>query len=184
MTQTTGETRSARIPPPLATRSPAEQRAATASVIARRRWAFRTTVMLSITAVALCFFVAWRRDRTVVQTQLDLLAQVVAKLQPQVDQLGLLPASLPKELGELLSYYANDADRYYASQTSDPVIVAATPRVPLILMGEGRAAIIFHNGKMKVEWMNSHQFDTTWADQEQRIEQFEKKRRAQPIILP
>jgi hypothetical protein len=184
MTQTSGETRGNRFNPSLEMRSPAERRAALASAVVRRRWAFRTTVMLSITAVALCFFVAWRRDRMIVQGQLDLLTGIIAELKPHVDQLGLLPAGLPEDLQKSLNYYASDADRYYVSKTSDAVIIAYTSPTALVLMGEGRAAIIFHNGKMEAKWMDAHEFDAAWADQEKRIEQFENERRAQPIILP
>lgn len=186
MTQahTSGEARAARGLPPLEPRTPAEEQASLLRRTARRRWVFRTTTLLAMTAVALCFFVAWRRDQSVISTRLQMLAGPVAQLQAQVEQIGRLPAQPPEMAHEAFTYYLSDADRHYVSQTSDPAIVAVTAPVQLVLMEDGRAVIVYHQGKLEAAWMTVSRFDKVWDQQQKQLNEFEQRRKAQPIVLP
>jgi hypothetical protein len=152
--------------------------------MARRRWVFRTTTLLALTAVALCFFVAWRRDQMIISSRLQMLAGPVAQLQAEVNQLGWLPALPPEMSHEAFTYYVSDADRHYVSQTSDPVIVAVTAPVRLVLVEDGQAVIVYHKGKLEAKWMTVSRFERAWDQQQKRVEEFEHRRKAQPIVLP
>jgi len=150
----------------------------------RRRWVFRTSVILSLTAVLLCSLVTWRRDEITVANQLQVLAGPVAELQDRVDELGRLPAKTPELSRGRLAFYASDADRFYASRVSEPVIIAATHPVQLLLTEDGRAVIIYRQGKIEVEWMTASEFDKALAGQKVEMEAFEQQRRSRPPNLP
>ncbi|HSW47323.1 MAG TPA: hypothetical protein VLM89_17300 [Phycisphaerae bacterium] len=164
--------------------TPVERRAASIQMQNRRKMVFRSTLLLALTAVALCFFVAWRRDQMTIAERLDSLSGIVQKLQAEVDQIGRLPATPPQPHGEGLGYYASDADRYYVTQTTDPVIIGATASTHLIYGEEGRVAIIYTRGRIEAKWMPVSKYDKTWAEQQERIAQFERERQARPVILP
>ena len=151
---------------------------------AHRRWVFRSTVLLALTAAGICFFVAWRRDDLTISARLDLLARPVAELQEQVNKLGRLPAEPPTLDRESLNYYASDADRYFAAHTQEPLIIGTTTSSQMLFKSDGRAVIIFERGKVRAQWMTDSAYQAAWDDQEQRIAEFEKKRLAQPIVLP
>jgi len=186
MTQshTSDEARAARGLPPFEPKTPAEERASLLYQMARRRWVFRTTILLALTAVALCFFVAWRRDKTIIEMRLQMLTGPLAQLQAQVDQLGWLPAQPPELNNEAFTYYVSDSDRHYVYQTSDPVIIAVTAPVPMVLLGDGRAVIVYHNRKLEAKWMSVSSFEKAWDRQHKKLEEFEQQRQAQPIVLP
>lgn len=151
---------------------------------ARRRWVFRSTALLTLAAVALCFFVAWRRDVTTIQGHLDIVSKVVAELQEQTKAFGRLPAELPHAGEERFRYYASDADRYFAAQSQEPVIIAATVPIELVLLTQGRVVIIYDRGRVSAQWLTESEYESMWADQQRAIEEFERKRKAQPIRLP
>jgi hypothetical protein len=186
MTQahTSSESRPVRGLPPLEAKTPMEERASLLRRMARRRWVFRMTILLALTAVALCFFVAWKRDQTVIDARLQLLAGPMAQLQDQVNQLGWLPAQSPELGNEAFTYYVTDAVRHYVYQTSDPVIVAVTVPVQLVLKADGRAVIIYHKKKLEAKWLSVTRFEKAWDQQEKQIKEFEQQRQAQPIDLP
>ena len=181
---TSSEARTSKVLSPLEPKTPAEERASLLYQMARRRWVFRTTILLAVTAVALCFFVAWRRDQMMISTRLQMLADPVARRQAQVNQLGRLPAQPPEMGHEAFTYYVSDADRHYVSQTSDSVIIAVTAPVQLVLMEDGRAVIVYYKGKLEAKWMVISRFEKAWNQQQKQTDEFEHRRQAQPIVLP
>ena len=164
--------------------TPAEERASLNYQIARRRWVFRTTILLALTAVALCFLVTWRHDQMIINSRLQTLGKPVAQLQAQVNQLGWLPAQAPEMGNETFTFYASDSDRHYIYQTSEPVIVAVTAPVQLVLLADGRAVIVYHNKKLEAKWIPIGRFEKAWDRQQKQIEEFERQRKAQPIVIP
>jgi hypothetical protein len=95
-----------------------------------------------------------------------------------------LPANLsapePNGPGYIVSY----ADRFYAQQVKDPVILAASPVLPLILHSNGRSVVIYQGGKVRAEWMTVAAFIDAYRAQMQRQEDFERQRRAVVPQLP
>lgn len=152
--------------------------------MARRRWVFRMVSFVSITAVILCFIVAWRRDALVVNHQIRTLSEAVTDIQATLDEIGRLPAEVPELHHTPLAYYATDADRYYAINTEAPVILAAMPRISLLLGEDGHAVILYKQGKVWAEWMSATDYERAKWQQDQEIEAFEQERSEQPLILP
>jgi len=150
----------------------------------QRLWVFRTVLILSLFAVLICYIVMWRRDKLTMSSQLRSLAEPVAALQAQVAELGRLPASKPELSGQTLAFYASDADRFYASQVTEPVIIATTHPVHLLLTEDGRGVIIYQQGKIETKWMTASEYEKAWGSQEAKIEAFEQQRKLRPLNLP
>lgn len=150
----------------------------------RRLWVFRSVMILSISAVLLCFLVMWRRDKLTVAGWLRALAKPVATLQAQVDDLGRLPASELELAENSLEFYASDADRYYASQVTQPVIIAYTYPIQRLMSENGRVVVIYDQGKIETQWMTASHFNGVWEAQEAAIEAFEQHRRRRLPHLP
>ncbi|UCD28931.1 MAG: hypothetical protein JSV03_00150 [Planctomycetota bacterium] len=148
---------------------------------ARRRWIIRTGLMLSLTAFLLFFFVTWRRDQLGIDASLRSLDLPVTILQNKIDTLGWLPTTLP-ELGN--NYYASDAERYFAMNTTEPVIIATTKPTHLILREDGLCAITYHKGKISSKWIPLSEFRLIWHSQERKMEEFEEKQHSKPPIIP
>jgi hypothetical protein len=152
--------------------------------LARRRWVFRMASFVSITAVILCFIVAWRRDAMVVDIHVRELSKPVESLQATFAEIGRLPAEVPELRNMRLAYYASDAERYYALHTDEPVILAALPTTSLLIWEDGRAIILYHQGEFRAEWMPGSTYGPKRWQQEQAVETFQRERSEQPIILP
>jgi len=160
------------------------QQVLTRQIQTRRLWIFRTVVILSISAVFLCFLVMWRRDQLTVTLQVQSLEKPAAILQTRIDELGRLPAFV-REFSECnLAFYVSDIERDYAIQASGPVIIAATPPIELLLSENGRAVVIYQQGKVKPTWMTVSQYDKDRQEQVVAIQAFEQKRKLQPPVLP
>ena len=71
--------------PPRDVEAPLGQRALDHKVQTRRRWVFRTSAILSLTAVLLCSLVTWRRDEITMADYLRSLAEPAVELQDQVN---------------------------------------------------------------------------------------------------
>ncbi len=168
--------RSATIDP--ATRSPRM------IALGRRRWVFRSTVTLAMTAVVLCFFVAWRRDQNVIHNRIDALKAVVTELQSQVDSLGRLPADPPESSRLAFSYYVSDVERYYAPHAAEPMIIAATDPITMLFKSDGLAVIVYDKGKVSAAWMLNSEYENAREKQRERIDSFDKERMERPIVLP
>lgn len=152
---------------------------------ARRRRTIRTALMLLITAAILCIFVTWRRDKTAVAAQLWSLERPVVAIQAKIDAYNVIPPPS----GELeRGYYASDAERFYAMNTSEPVIIYFSPRIHLMLRQNGRAVIISEKGeehiKVRAEWLTATEFLRAWLKQEKGRKAFEEKIRSRPVNLP
>jgi len=167
-----------------AAEAPPGQQILARKVKTRRRWAFRTVLILAISAVLLCLLVMWRRDETAKTGQLQSLAELAATLQAQVNELGRLPAIIPEPSLHNLDFYASDADRFYASRVSQPVIIAGTQPIHLLLTEDGRAVIIYQQGKIGAKWMTASEFEKAWDTQEAKITAFEQERKSSLPNLP
>src|SRR5688500_8428050 len=135
-----------------------EERVVESKVRARRRRVIRTVLLLFTTSAILCGFVTWRRDSMTIDSWLQTVNGPMVALQKKIDQLGRLPAAQPEFEGAIESY-ANAADRFYAMQSSKPVIVAISPSVPLILRENGRCVIMYDRGKVYSDFMPRRQFE-------------------------
>jgi hypothetical protein len=151
-------------------------------ISARRRWAIRTTLMLFLTAVVLCLLVIWVRDRNTVSASLRVLDPPIKALRDRVSALGVLPAVLPES--KLQLYYASPAERFYAMNSREPVIIAATLKISLLLRENGRCVIIYEKGAVHSEWIPESRFLSQWDEQRKRIEDFQAKIRSRPPELP
>ncbi len=150
----------------------------------RRQWVFRTTAMLAVTAVLLSFLVTWRRDEMAVQESLRLLAGPAAQLQAHLDTWGHLPGDLPEPVSSDVTLFLSSSDRYFASQTAEPMFIAYSPEVMLHLKEDGRATIVYEKGKIRTQWMTSAEFREQSEAQNARMQAFEQERRARPPELP
>jgi len=165
-------------------RAAIDKRVSDDRALARRRWVFRMVSFVSITAVILCFIVAWRRDTLVVGNQIRALSEAVTGIQATLDEIGRLPAEVPGLRHTPLAYYATDAERYYAINVDAPVILAAMPRISLLLGEDGHAVIVHEQGEVRAEWMSATDYERAKRRQDQEIEAFERQRSKQPLILP
>ncbi len=150
----------------------------------RRQWVFRSTAMLAGIAILLSFLVTWRRDEMAADESLRLLAAPVAQLQAHLDAWGHLPAEIPEPARGSVELLLSAADRYYADQTSDMVLIGHTPPVMLHLKENGRGVILYQQGKVRAEWMTTAEFRDRSARQMARMRAFEQERRARPPELP
>ncbi len=151
---------------------------------ARRRWIFRTSLLLALSAALLCSIVFVRRDRMTVNDNMRAMDAVVLELQSRVDVLGQLPLSLPVTAGSAKLVYAPGIVREYAREAPEAVIVASTPRIPLVLSSDGSPVVLYERGKVRREWWTRPQFVAAWQEQETRVKRWEQKRRATLPVLP
>jgi hypothetical protein len=158
------------------------ERAVGSKFNARRRRVIRSTATLLFTAVVLCLFVIWGRDRSTSAAVLKSVDPAVNDLRQRMRTLGALPASLP-ELGIKLPY-ASNAERFYAMNSKDPVIIAYTSPVNLLLRQNGRAVIVYQNGKIWSEWLSEGEFLKRLQAQQKSMEAFEASVRSRPPELP
>lgn len=158
-----------------------DERVLAARARARRRWVIRTALLLLLTAATLVILVMLRRDRMAMAEQLGRLELARSALQEKIKTFGTLPSAVP-ELKHC--YYASNEERFYAMNTQEPVIIAYTPMVPLLLRSNGRAVLIAENGKVHAEWRPESEFRSAWWSQQERIAAFEEKLRARPPELP
>jgi len=161
-----------------------DQRVVASRARARRRWVFQTILTLSITAILLCFLVVYRRDQLTIADQVRSMDDFTVKLQEQVKAFEWLPGRPPQWKHGNLGYYASDAERRFARETSDSVIVAAGQLVPLLFKEGGRVVVSIQKGKIECRWMSGTEFRQKWAAQQDKLEKFEESRRAKPIEIP
>jgi len=155
----------------------------------KRWWAVRSSSMLILAAVILCLFVIWNRDRNVVEQYLRFLDPVVKDLQAKTTALGVVPAGIPDPQSSRKTIYTFEyrfgpEERHYASNSSDPVIIAYTPMIPQLLHRRGRCVIIHEQGRIRAAWMTAGEFDKQWKQQQERLAEFQAKMRARPVELP
>jgi len=163
------------------THVPISQKSLREKAKARRRWIIRSALTLTLTAVLLWGLVIWRRDKSTVDINLRKVNDSVAVLQERVTNLGMLPASAP-ELNDLT--YASYSERYYAKQSSEPVIIAFTKEIPLILRKSGRCVVFYDQGKLNTKWMSVSDFQLTWRKQEDKMRAFDQKRFSEKPDIP
>jgi hypothetical protein len=171
-----------RVPAGQAAEFPLDERALASRVRARRRWIIQTALFLFGTAVLLVLVVVWRRDSVNVAALLLHLEEPVAALQARTDELGMLPAAIPEPHQDRIASYAGDAERFYAAQTSDPVIVGVSRPIRLMLGEDGRAVILFERGQLRIEWMPTSRFIAAMEAQLEAMRALDEQRR--PPQLP
>lgn len=161
-----------------------DERVVASRARARRQWVFRSLLLLSVTAGALILMIIWKRDESVIRMLLRSLEKPAEAMQVHVNRIGLLPATLPEADKVNIAYYASYADRFYAQQADQPVIVAAGPTVRLALQTDGRCVILYDQGRISTAWMSLKEFHSRMVAQMQASEAFERQRRASPPELP
>jgi hypothetical protein len=170
-------------------RSAATEAASGGRMRVKRWWAIRSSSMLIFAAVILCLFVIWNRDRNAVEQYLRFLDPVVKDLQARTTALGVVPAGIPdpKTGGKTVyafEYKFGPEERQYAIRSADPVIIAYTPPVRRLLHRSGRCVIIHEKGRILAAWLTLGEFDERWAQQQQRLREFQAALRSSPVELP
>lgn len=160
-----------------------DDRVSASKAKARRQWVARTALMLGATGVLLAIMVVWRRDTDTIAAKNRATDRSTQAIQAYIQQTGLLPAVLPPDERNTLGY-GSYADRYYAQNGSDPVIMAWSSPVSLLLRSDGRSVIVYERGKVRTEWMTEAQFSAAWSAQTRREQEFERQRRAEVPQLP
>ncbi|MGQ9650386.1 MAG: hypothetical protein ACUVXJ_09775 [Phycisphaerae bacterium] len=156
---------------------------------ARRWWAIRSSTVLIFMAVALCFLVIWHRDRNLARRLLASLDPVVKELQVKTDALGVLPAYVPDPapIGQArfsFAYTFSADERQFAIDSGEPCIMAYTSLIRLLLHRDGRCVICHHKGQIRAVWMAESDFQRQMLRQNQLVEQFQARRRSEPVRLP
>lgn len=154
-------------------------RVARGRVAARRRWVFRTTLMLVVTAVTLVLVLTWRRDQSTIQSAHGSLRSVTTDLQNAYDETGYLPSSFNKRG---VTYYGNYAD--YAQKTSEPVILAHSGRVSLRLARDGHVVLSFEGGRVRQDWMSERELQVELQKLHVRYSAHIESIRSRPPELP
>jgi hypothetical protein len=131
---------------PAALQATLADRVSASKTRARRRWAARSILMLTITGVLLIFLVIWRRDTYFMEEAMRSARESADAANAHLARTGLLPAALPSHSPAM--EYASYADRFYAQQVSRPVIIASSPLLVLKLRSSGRCVIIHESGKV------------------------------------
>jgi len=174
-------------PPSARLKVDARQQAAAGKLRRRRRWILISLAQFVILGLVVTLVLAWQRDQRTLHVTLGRLDKPMTALQESVDRWQTLPATLP--VGARYLAYANDADRFYAMNTSDPVIIAFTQPVDMTLKQDIRGVLIFQRdeqgrGRITRESMSTAEFFRRWTTQERTIREWEKERLAQPLELP
>jgi hypothetical protein len=151
----------------------------------RRRVFIRTTVWLLLTAFGGFFVVVWQRNLQTIDEFVSELKAPAKAIQESVNQYGWLPV-LPPDTGKVqLQYYCdNEAARSYAINAKNPVIIAFSRELTMVLKGRGRAVLIYDDGRVYPKWLSRPEFMRDWRQQNRAQERFEEKRRARPPELP
>jgi hypothetical protein len=148
---------------------------------ARKRWAIRSMVLLTLSAVCIIAIVYLRRDQTIKQVRLNQMADISKDLQKKVDKWGVLPFSLPElERGN----YASRQIRSYALRAEEPVIIGYSRKISLFFQADGRTVLFYDDGQIRSEWMREPAFRDYLLNQEERREAFEEALHAEPPELP
>lgn len=117
----------------------------------RRRWVLGSLLILALTAVLLCVLVMWSRDKTTALLQLRPAREAQVTFQRRLDRLGLLPAEAA-ELDKAGLYYlfSDLADRQYARECRDRLIIAHSAAIDLYLANRSRVVMTYEQGKVEV----------------------------------
>jgi hypothetical protein len=158
-------------------------------VRASRLWAIRSSTILIVAAAVLCLFVIWNRDRNTSARCLRFLDPVVKHLRDKTREFGAIPAEVPDLASRgtnlvVFDYRFGQADRYYAMNTQDPVIIAYTRLIPLQLRPNGRCVIIYQDREIRSAWLDEGEFSRQWKLQSRKQEEFQERMRSRPVELP
>lgn len=113
-----------------------------------------------------------RKQNAIAQAQMH--AQHYTRL---AGESGLLPLNLqPKiEDDEITKMFRmewlNSLQVRKHRNSHSPVIIAQTIELPLFLSSNGRAVILYHEGKYTVQWMTSSEFNQNISQQQEIIDQ-------------
>ena len=156
---------------------------------AKRRWAIRSSSILVFAAVGLCLFVIWNRDRNTVTLCMKMMDPIVKDLQAKTTSLGVIPARIPdpQPIGRArvtFSHTYDTEERYFATKSDEPSIIAHTATIPRFLLRKGRCVIVYHKGNVSAAWLTESEFARRWEQQRRRMEEFQAKMRSRPVELP
>ncbi len=163
------------------------QQAMTTKIQRRRRWMIFSLIQFLVLGLVATLLLAWQRDQRALHATLERMNKPLLALQESVDRWHMLPATLPVEVKSLA--YVGDADRYYAMNASEPVIIAFTPPTNMVLKADGRGVLFYQRdeqgrGRITSQWMSTAEFYTRWTAQEKKIREAEQERAARPLDLP
>ncbi len=176
--------KSAERPVSLETEPPAFSAVSAVRARARRRWVWRSAIMLAMGAGCVGLVTVVHRDRTAVRVAVAGVQELGQQIRLSVERWGRLPASVELKGNPPKVFYLDDAVRLYAGQATGPVIVAVGPKVDLVLLPDGRALLYYEQGRLRAGWVDEAGFKASWSRQEDAIRAFEQELRSRPPVLP
>lgn len=135
----------------------------------------RSSLTMVVVSVALIFVVLLLRDASRQNQQMAEFERCEEWLQIQWAELGRLPARLgtgqDTEAGfsPNLFFYLDDATRFYAAKTPDPVILVRSNPLHLWLTANGRTIIVKQGDQLRVEWILEPEYQQRQAEQDARV---------------
>lgn len=150
---------------------------------ARRRWAVRSGLLLSLTGAVIILLVVWRRDTVAMQDVTSTAERVCSSIQDSLKKDGLLPSVLPAGKAPGFEYLPY-ADRFYAQHATHPVILAVSPSVALKLRSDRRCVVFYDKGKVYPQWMTAVAYAQARQAQTLEARMFEQQRSTAPSDLP
>ena len=155
----------------------------------RRVLLFRSVLWLVLTTVALLVFILVLGD---VRRKNNALAQVTAHAavySERVGKDGTVPLNLEVDLSTFLAgqqvkafhiEWLSRDDARLLRGSAQSIIVAHTVPLSQTLAPNGRAVVLFTDGKFDVTWMALSQFDAQWEAQQQEVERRAAEARNEP----
>ncbi len=161
-----------------------QQRLVESRIRARQQKILRTALLLLFSAALICVLVVYRSDSARLAISQRNLDGTVRALQSRIDELGWLPGTLTEEEAKGIQSYAGYADRSYAHRSGQPVIIAVSYHVSLLLRPNGRHVVIYDLGRLRTQWMTDSEFAAAVREQADQMRAYEQRLRNRPPELP
>jgi hypothetical protein len=140
--------------------------------------------------IALCAVIVWQRDTVRLQEMERRMREEFARpLQAEVDRLGRLPPAFPQhpgrpDAGGWARMYPNSDNIRILRGAEGPVLVGNSPPVHLFLRSDGYLAVVYDKGRVRVQWMDTSEFERQIRRQSDWLQERLDAIRRQTPVLP
>ena len=144
-----------------------------AEIAARRRSVFRSAFFLVLCTIVLFVFILVQGDIRRRQRTVDDAQSYASVLTERIGETGALPLNL--ELPDdhpppsCLFRQLNRRDTHLLRQSDERIIAAYSSPVTRVFAPDGRAVLLFTDGRFDVDWLSLDEFDRAQAAQREEI---------------
>ena len=148
----------------------------------------RSSVLMLFGAALLCVFVTLNRDKNIERHFLASTSERAGQIRAHWARAHALPVELEDLSGSArrapLESYADADTRFYAMRAEGPVMIGYTPMAPMVATYNGRAVILFDQGKVTTKWVNEGEFKRIQRRQDAEVAAMLERIRSRPPELP